>query len=294
MKKIFILFSVAFVISYSSYGQVEWAIDFEEPAVFDKIFIDTVSNPGNIWQIGEPGKLILNGSYSPTHAIITDTLNQYPPNDTSSFIITHLREWPTGTGNYLLLLDFYFKMDSDTLEDFGQIGISVDNGNSWNDLDSLDAMYYLNWLEPKPPLTGSVHDWTHFSVDLSQLTFYLGYSDTLLYKFTFISDGVNTGKEGWIIDDFLFEDFWEGVGEYRNDNIISIFPNPVNDFLEIKSNRKTINGVVEVIDRGGRALLSYQNFNGEPVDIRSLGAGIYLLKYSTSKEVAVKKFMVVH
>ena len=292
LKKIFILFSVVFAISFSLCGQVEWTIDFEGPAVFDRIFIDTISSPNNTWQIGEPGKPLFNSSFSPTHAILTDISNPYPPNNTSSFIITHIRDWPIGTDNYFLLLDFYFKMDSDTLEDYGKIDISIDNGSSWHDLDSLDALNYLFWLEPKPVLTGAVHEWTHFSVDLAQLTFYLGYSDTLLYKFTFISDDLNTDKEGWIIDDFLFEDFWEGIDEHRNDDMISVYPVPASNYLELKRNGMDLNEAVEVLDLCGRTILSVKDYQGGLVDIGTLSGGIYLLKYRTAEKVAIKKFIV--
>src|SRR5665648_544964 len=112
MKKIYSLLLILIPISFTSFGQLEWSINFEDPSVFNKIFIDTISNPNNIWQIGEPSKLLFNSAFSPTHAIITDSLDPYTINDTSSFIITHYRTegW---LANILLLLDFYFKMDSD-------------------------------------------------------------------------------------------------------------------------------------------------------------------------------------
>ena len=288
MKKIFPFLSILISISFSSYGQWDWTIDFEDPAVFDRIFIDTNANPNNIWEIGEPEKLLFNSAHSPTHVIITDSLNPYPINDTSSFIITHIREGGWG-GNTLLLLDFYFKIDSDTLTDYGMIELSIDKGLTWFDLMALD----LNWIEPKPVLTGTIPSWTHFSVDLSNITYNIGYSDTLLYKFSFISDNNQTNKEGWMIDDFLFEDYWEGIEEHRNDNLISIYPNPASDYLSLERKNYGNNETIEVMDLKGRIILSIRHFKGETLDITSLKAGIYLLKYSDTETVAIKPFAVI-
>jgi len=294
MIKNLLLFPLLISISFTSFGQWEWTINFEDPDVFDRIFIDTTANPNNIWQIGEPAKYLFNSAYSPTHVIITDSVNPYPVNDTSGFVITHVRYGGEGLANILLLLDFYFKMDSDTLTDFGMIEMSVDNGNSWINLMTDDTLNIINWYQPKPALTGTIHQWTHFSADLSGYTYYLGYSDTLLYKFTFISDGNQTNREGWMIDDFLFEDEWEGIKEHRYDNMITVSPNPVSYHLSIIKKRDGHNETVEVTDLHGQVILKIPHFKGEPIDIRSLKPGMYLLKYSDAEIMAVRRFVVIH
>jgi hypothetical protein len=46
-----------------------------------------INNPGHsTWQIGTPQKNYFNAAYQGTRAILTDSLDVYPPNDTSSFI----------------------------------------------------------------------------------------------------------------------------------------------------------------------------------------------------------------
>ena len=84
---------------------------------------------------------------------------------------------------------FYFKIDCDSLNDFGKVELSMDNGNTWYDVLTLDTLVnMITWLEPKPILTGAMTTWNHFSVDLMGITYQFGMTDTLLYKFTFISD----------------------------------------------------------------------------------------------------------
>ena len=60
---------------------------FDDPQLEDYIFIDTINNPNNIWQIGLSQKTFLSSS---DVVMITDTLNSYPANDTSSFILKHV------------------------------------------------------------------------------------------------------------------------------------------------------------------------------------------------------------
>jgi len=271
-----------------SYGQWYWGIDFENPSLFNRVFIDTIANPNNIWQIGEPGKLLFNSAHSPTHVIITDTLTPYPINDTSKFIITHLREFGPGAW---LSLEFYYKMDSDSLSDYGIVELSIDNGLTWYDLMTLDSILPNIWIETKPSLTGSSPNWTFFVADLSELATNIGFSDTLLYRFTFISDSVQTNKEGWIIDDFQLIDFAESTENFYHQDI-SLFPNPVSDYLKIKKENYGNNETVNIIDLAGRELMRIQHYKGGSIDIKALNPGIYLIKYSDTERMAIKKFVV--
>lgn len=293
MKKFFLSMSLAFLVT-TSFCQYNWNIDFESNNYTDRIWIDTGSNPNNIWQIGMPTKSIFNNAHSPTHAIVTDTLQSYLVNDTSSFIITHIREQPQWGANYLLLLDFYFQLNTDTINDHGIIEASIDQGNTWINLMLEDSIYQFTWIEPKPVLFGNTIGWTHFSLDLRNLTYLLGYSDTLLYRFTFVSDGIQTNKEGWMIDDYTFEDYWEKIQEIQNNDIISVFPNPTSSTLNF--NRTNTNGIqiVQIINNMGKLVYDNSYFLGEPIDIHQFTNGIYLLKYSDAKYFSIMKFIVNH
>ncbi|MCX6283107.1 MAG: T9SS type A sorting domain-containing protein [Bacteroidetes bacterium] len=292
MKKLFILIALA-LITVSSFGQFEWNINFEDPIPIERIFIDTISNTINIWQIGIPGKIMFNSAHSPIHAIITDTLNPYRVNDTSRFVITHVRQGPNG-GNESLLLDFYFKINTDSLSDYGSIEVSIDHGTSWINLLTQDSVYGFRWLSQKPVLTGTKNSWTHYSEELSSLTYNVGYSDTLLFRFTFISDNIQTNKEGWIIDDLLFHDYWEGMNEVQNDNLISISPNPASKYILIRANKLASRPRVQIINFTGQILYNNLNFKGEKIDIHSIPDGIYLIKYYGDTSFALQKFEVHH
>jgi len=251
VKKLFMLLSLI-SMTFSSFAQWSWNIDFEEPGPVERIFIDTVSLAHNVWQVGVPGKTIFNSALSPVHAIVTDTLNPYPVNDTSQFIITHVRPGPWGGGNYSLLLDFSFKMNTDTLTDFGRIEVSIDHGANWINLLTQDATYGFNWVYPKPVLSGSTNGWVHFSEDINNLTYGVGYSDTLWYRFTFISDNIQTNKEGWMIDDLLFNDYWEGISEIHPGSLLSVSPNPASDFISITTKIHSPRPKVQILNLQGK------------------------------------------
>ena len=67
----------------------------------------------NVWQIGVPNKIIFDTSYSPNRAILTDTINAYPPNDTSVFTFEHYMWWPVCGAVLELELSFKFKINTD-------------------------------------------------------------------------------------------------------------------------------------------------------------------------------------
>lgn len=290
MRKLITILTVL-MLSNTTFAQWDYFIDFDSPdSQNNHIIIDTVSNPDNIWQIGVPSKTVFDSAYSLTHAIVTDTLNAYPVNDTSSFILKHIRPGELG-GNESLQLNFWFKFNSDSLTDFGMVEASIDNGITWINLLTEDTTYYLQWLEPKPILTGNSNSWQHFALELSMLTYELGYSDTLLYKFTFISDNIQTNKDGWMIDDFQLNDWWEGIDEYENSDKINIYPNPSNGNVTIESSIINLRDLrLEIYNEIGILVLNNElNSNNLRLDLPN---GMYFIKLIDDKKIYLKKLMI--
>ena len=103
------------------------------------IQFDTVNNPNNIWEVGTPMKSLFDSSYYSKRALITDSMSTYPINDTSVFYISLPEKY-----DYIVYLSFSYKMDSDTLKDFGKIEISPDSGNTW--IDVLEERSTYNFI----------------------------------------------------------------------------------------------------------------------------------------------------
>lgn len=191
-----------YVISFEGTG-----VNENPPWGYD-LYLDN-SNPSNIWQIGSPQKNMFTSSVSIPNVIVTDTLNDYPINDTSSFIIEHIADLGFSMPHDVIFSGYYF-VNSDTLTDYGLIEFSPDNGGIWIDLIN-DPTYspYIIWLTPKPILTGnSIGGWSQFAANLSGLGPFFGIQtgDTVLWKFTFVSDPIQTNNDGLMFDNLSIWD----------------------------------------------------------------------------------------
>ncbi len=296
MKKLLLSISLI-LIAATSFGQWQWGIDFEAPFYLDRIVRDTITNPNCIWQIGQPSKTVFTSAHSAPNAIVTDILNPVPANDTSIFYLKHVRT--PSAPFHVFILRFWFRMDGDSA-DFGKIEISPDTGNTWINVLTQDTTFQMNWNSLKPTLTGSTAGWQSFDLDMTTWASGFGTfpiymtADTILFRFTYISDSSSALHDGWMIDDFMLEDWFEGIEEFQNDSLISIYPNPTSDELKIHRTKGNDNGKVQIFNYTGQVLYNSPYFINESIDTKQLANGIYLLKYSDTKSFSIKRFVVQH
>lgn len=301
MKRILLVLGLIMIFMSTSFAQLfdDWYdLHFDSQFGLQHLTIDTISNPNNIWQIGAPQKTIFNSAYSTPNVLATDTVNEYPINDTSIFYITNVAsgggfEWP----HTVVLAGQYF-VNSDTLTDYGKIEFSPDNGTTWIDmLNDTVGYWYWNSYE-KPTLTGNSNQWKSFWVNLAELGHYYGVQDgdTILYKFTFISDGIQTNKDGLMYDDLHFEDWVEGIEEVGYDLIKSkCFPNPVKDELVISfDNNQYSTFDLYIYNMLGSEIYNYKtNSNSVNLSVSKYQKGTYFYKLveKTEKKFTVGKFI---
>ena len=301
MKKTLLLISLT-LASLTSFGQTYFSLDFDTPMSLwssysnSSVYRDTTSNPNCIWQVGHPNKTFFHSAHSDRNAIITDTINSIPKNDTSTFYVLHKLNFP---GLRVLGLHFWYQMNGDP-NDKGIIEFSPDSAhNVWINLLTQDTLYNFQdgWWQnlPKPTLTGSTVGWKSFDLRLLSATPTIAghhLADTILFRFTYITDSINTPHDGWMIDDINVEDWIEGVQEIQNNNLISIYPSPTTDHLTIQRNKSSNEQTIQIINYFGQKLYENQNFTGESIDTRQLSNGVYFLKYSDTKNFSIKKFIV--
>jgi hypothetical protein len=278
MKKV--LFTILMAISLNGFCQYSSFFDFETPyhhlwGPTDTAWIDTTTFQNNVWEIGIPQKTLFNSAYSLTNAIVTKLSSFYPNNDTSIFVIKqivgHPVSWP-----FLLGISGYYKIDTDDSTDFGIIEFSPDNGHSWVNLMS-DS---VNWDGQKPVLSGNSIGWNSFSNILYEYTLNVGVGDTIWYKFTFISDSVQTNKEGWMIDNIGLNFIGEGIGENKDQNNVFTSPNPFTTSTQITLDKTYHNISLSVYDIQGKLMLQnqYADCNTIQLGRNGLGNGMYFLK----------------
>ena len=287
---IFLLFCAYFLEAFSQ-GESGF-INFDNSSDLFRISIDTsISN--NIWQIGKPDKQFFKKAYSVPNDIITDSIYPYPINNNSIFYFG-IKVTGAFPGFYEETdLSFLYKMDSDTLNDYGMIEFSIDTGQTYNNLlqteyfevtDSAGNIIASNGDGNSIVFTGKNHGWYRFSTGLAYPS-----QDTIIFRFTFHSDANQNNRDGWMIDNIDWYEWWEGINEKNIDLII--FPNPTKDVLQVDSKIKIKE--ISIISELGRTIIS-KSINFMPISfyIKDLQDGIYFLKIMTEdNNVVMRKFI---
>ena len=290
MKRIitFLIFLNAHnLYSQSSCDDIYYNIDFEDTICLYHINIDTSSFPDNIWQIGYPQKPSFDSTANPTRVLITDTINPYPINNHSVFTI---RNFATDGDLFgFKMFQGAYKVQTDSLNDYGLMEFSPDNGTTWIDLFN-DTVYNVSmWYSQIPVLTGNSNGWRYFDLSLVDLgsVFNLSYGDTLLYRFSFTSDSIADSLGGIMFDNFSFADFVEGVSEIRFKPIKSkIYPNPVNKIFTIEFENPTSDSFeLSIYDIHSNLKVKKNDFTGSRItlDAESLPLGMYVYKLTNPK-----------
>lgn len=269
---------------------------------FSNLIIDTL-HPNNIWQIGKPQKVLFDSAYTKPNAIVTDSVNNYPINNTSSFVVKIL----PGSGNWspnwpgpFPFIGFTHKYNTDTILDGGHLEYSVDAGINWLPVQN----YQENWGPPTlgssdPYFSGTFNQWRQtFVYFFNAENAYTGTIDSILIKFVFTSDGINTNKEGWMIDNIVYGTFiGEGVEEFNDSNSFNIYPNPnTGKFnLIMKNKQGIINNEINIYNILGEKVYYNPKFNEQTsseIDLSSFQKGIYFIKIHTGAKIHAEKFVV--
>src|SRR5258706_16272130 len=155
MKKFLcVLFFAAFV-NAPAFSQGYYTADFDTSTSLPWR-IDT-SLAGNIWQTGPPQKIIFDSAYSAPNVIVTDTLNPYPVNNRSSFIVTVTNAMVFNSWNAIyLMVDFTHKYDTDSLHDGCFIELSLD-GVTWQNIINFPFLQSaINSYSATDTITGGI------------------------------------------------------------------------------------------------------------------------------------------
>lgn len=309
------LSAIIFVMNISLNVSSQFNYDsvyFETPT--SKILVDTTVN--NIWQIGTPGKAFFNSSHDGQKAIVTDTINSYPINNSSSFIYVIRNPY---TFTCFTSMEFWHKYDMDTLTDFGIIEASYDGGNSWvivKDTIYATAMGSYFWWETdfhastgssaNHPLTttGKSDGWILSKFNwrwwipvksATDLSFPL---DSLMVKFTFVSDSIETNREGWIIDQILTASAeWQlcsGINEATKNNF-RIFPNPTSQQITLESVEDLNGSELIIYNSVGMIVKEIDGVAGRSITIQlnNLPPGFYYLSiFQNGKIVGMTKVLI--
>ncbi|MCW3082680.1 MAG: hypothetical protein JWP12_46 [Bacteroidetes bacterium] len=286
--------------------------DFETNASL--VEIDTAAS--NIWQIGLPQKMFFGTPSTPPFAIMTDTINSYPINNHSTFTVSMDSSvygfFPNAA------ISFWHKYETDSLQDGGYVEFSADSGHTWTNVVDTYSMgvisieptnFYNNYTHDTIQggiyaFTGTQNTWQYSRIKLSWfiavLPTYngsginrdLNYVQKIMFRFNFKSDGVQTNKAGWIIDNIVIdmEDLGGGIAENKQSSFdVKLFPNPVENqsIMQIIPSGDDKNFSLSIYNATGQ-LVSKNDIdrnNQFIINKSDLNSGIYFYSVTSSKGV---------
>jgi hypothetical protein len=268
---------------------VSFSFDTGDSLYTHFFFLDTTSYHHNSWQIGKPGKTNFDSARSYANAIITDTSAPYPANDTSVFTMKFASFIPPSVSNPwsgIWQLHFFYKLDIDSGE-IAKIELSTDTGQHWIVLstDSIASPTYTS--------SGLLHNsqqWQQYQVNFGD---FQSPNDTFLVRFTFISDSSNTGREGWMMDDFMLWYWSEGlVQTVRPADLVQVYPNPCKGELRFRDPANSEHARVAVYTPDGKQVFTATDVSARKPLSLPIADGRYILKYETNAGIQVRQIVV--
>ena len=254
------------------------------------ICISIDNDSTNIWQVGIPQKSIFDSAATYPNALLTDTINYYPPNNSSSFQFTYVPWYNWG----ILAIQWKQKLDMDSGWDGGKIEFSVDSGMTWQNAFNNPYVYNFYGFQPANADTLPNGDFVFSGTDSSwrdiwlcyDLT-WLSFNDSITVRFTFISDSVNNNKEGWMIDNLISHmTIIHTVKEVEQENYFNVYPNPASSIVHIQAQKIMdyhIIETMELVDPLGFVVDQWTNIPTKFwFDTSKYNDGMYYLKIRTN------------
>lgn len=281
-------------VRYSTAQTYTQYFDGADTSIWNSIRITLDTSSQNVWQIGRPQKVIFDSAATQPNAIVTDTINFYPTNDTSRFIARVLiNDWNWG----IFALQWKQKLDMDTAHDGGIIEYSVDNGNTWVNVFNNPYVYNFYGFQTvnqdtlpggEFAFSGTDSTWRDIWLcfDMSWLQQF-NWNDTALFRFTLLSDSVDNSKEGWLIDNMLAHiTIIHTVKEVEQEKYLNVYPNPASNIVHIQAQKIMdfhIIETMELVDPLGRVVDKWASIPTKFwFDTNKYNDGMYYLKIKTN------------
>jgi hypothetical protein len=282
--------------------QTPIVFDMSNPADQEYFVIDT-SQVNNIWQyakVNKPGFAQLNSI-----ALTTDSIADYPINDTSSFIFKiQFVSFPSQMYSQLhsLGITLHHKFETDSAKDGLQLEFYNEFYHKWELASQMSGSYF--WLVKN---SDSTYKWDDDLLTGTALQFHnsrLAYGepgvkasvDSLLLRFTFVSDSIDNHKAGWLIDSIMIEANYFRFGGFNECKLAQ------NDYLAyydgsqiiinslLAENRKSDFSLFDMMGR--ELLIDEVHFGINSISVDSLPTGYYIVKVKNQAGVYTKKIFI--
>jgi hypothetical protein len=282
------LLALFMVFSFSTikaqHGNFYYFLDFDDPTQIAMFEINS-SQPDNIWEIGPPLKPV----FFNLQGLVTDVEYSYPVGNVSSVVFTFPFKDNSESPYTKIAMDLNYRIDTDSLMDYGVIEYSIDGGSTWYNLVKDTAELSCQWQSSSGEHSGSSLDSIVFTgTDIGWPWIHFEWTDYLSYnynypklRFTFYSDSIETNQAGWIIYNIEFTVSVNvgSVGENRLINI-PVYPNPTNDCVRLPKGIRAKQ--ISVTDILGQQYAPEYSQDGT-VCLQGLSTGVYFLRIEDEK-----------
>lgn len=320
MKQIYLTLISLLLITLSHAQQSPWYLaeylessdtcDFSDTCSF--IQIDTSSH----WEVGGTNKPYFSDNFT-GNGIMTDTLDFYCDADTSYFQLdfTGMLNYYDDYGGQALSVEFTHKMQTDTLKDGGFITISLDSGQTWQNVADMDEnpwgadyegmvkhnIYGISdtLFNGEKGFSGTF-EWKTSGIQIIFMFPLKSLNTDPMMRFNFISDSNASNKEGWIIDSLIIAEQYLGsnLDEFHSDQLkMAVYPNPSGDVVNVESTEKgrLLKGNLHLLDISGKQLFTKEVVASESIqlDVSAYQAGIYVVRWTDWQGKQVEKKVII-
>lgn len=293
IKNYFLVTCFLLLSLFAKAQQWQQYFDGADTVAWNSIFIEIDTTGGNVWQIGPPQKVIFDSAATIPNVLVTDTINFYPPNDTSSFSFP-MDPWSSWG---IFALQWKQKLDLDSAQDVGIIEYSGDDGVTWTSIFNNPFLYNFYGYDSVNVdttasgvvgFTGTDTTWKDIWVCF-QMSWLQQWTDTVLFRYTIMSDSTDNQSEGWMIDNMMMhitivhtakgeqKDAYQKIYPSVTDGVVYIETMALQEFHIIEN--------MQLIDVNGRVVKEWKNVPTRFwIDISDQPNGTYMLKIQTNKE----------
>lgn len=253
------------------------------------LFVHITPGANNIWQVGKPQKIIFDSAATLPNALVTDTINNYPANNTSRFTFSII-PWAT---HGILGIQWMQKIDMEKKHSGGLVEFSVDNGVTFQSAFNNPHVYNFFGFDPSNQDTLLSGEYAFSGTDSGWKDVWLCYDmswlsmvDSIIVRYTFKSDGLS-GKEGWMIDNMnAHVTIIHPVKETQHNDYFNVYPNPAKNIVHIELNKMESFHIIEnmqLINSAGKVVQEWNNIPTRYwIDVSKYAAGMYYLKIKSN------------
>ncbi len=274
-----------------------------------KVLIDSIS--AKTWQVGKPNKNKFKVANTIPNVLISDTINVYDTSLHANVVLSVGNLWSIFANFYAIR--WTQKLDLEVGKDFVEVLVSVDSGHTWNDAFSSSwngviynfygfdqANVFANPKTMNGAFSGTDSVWRDIWLCLNINNTSWGLIDSLMIKFVFSSDTIQSNQDGMMIDNFIVSpSFLHTVTtETKTKNSIVAFPTETSGIVNLETTYDGVNSTitaVEVYDLNAKLLESYNpNRKRITLDLSNYPEGTYLLKSKTANKNKTHKVFIRH